>query len=73
MKLTEQIKKNKYVSKIREVLANKWVKFSIASIIYVLWFVVWTGNLWLLPGIIIIYDLYISKYFYRYVWSKNEK
>lgn len=73
MKLTEQIKKNKYVSKIIEVLANKWVKFSIASIIYVLWFVVWTENLWLLPGIIIIYDLYISKYFYRYIWSKNEK
>jgi signal peptidase I len=58
---------------LKEFFGNKWVKFALATIVYVLWFVVWTGNLWLLPGIIVIYDLYISKYFYKYVWSKNEK
>ncbi|MBQ1227634.1 MAG: signal peptidase I [Alistipes sp.] len=58
---------------LKEFFGNKWVKFTLATIVYVLWFVVWTGNLWLLPGIIVIYDLYISKYFYKYVWSKNEK
>ena len=61
------------MEKIKEFFNNKWVRFSLATIIYVLWFVVWTGNWWLLLGIGVIYDLYISKYFYRYVWSKNEK
>ena len=73
MKLKEKILQNKYVVMLKEFFGNKWVKFALATIVYVLWFVVWTGNLWLLPGIIVIYDLYISKYFYRYVWSKNEK
>ncbi|MBQ5623165.1 MAG: signal peptidase I [Alistipes sp.] len=73
MKLKEKILQNKYVVMLKEFFGNKWVKFTLATIVYVLWFVVWTGNLWLLPGIIVIYDLYISKYFYKYVWSKNEK
>ena len=73
MKLKEKILQNKYVVMLKEFFGNKWVKFALATIVYVLWFVVWTGNLWLLPGIIVIYDLYISKYFYKYVWSKNEK
>ncbi len=73
MKLKEKILQNKYIVMLKEFLGNKWVKFTLATIVYVLWFVVWTGNLWLLPGIIVIYDLYISKYFYKYVWSKNEK
>ena len=73
MKLKEKILQNKYVVMLKELFGNKWVKFTLATIVYVLWFVVWTGNLWLLPGIIVIYDLYISKYFYKYVWSKNEK
>ncbi len=61
------------MEKIKKFFSNKWVRFSLATIIYVLWFVVWTGNWWLLLGVGVIYDLYISKYFYRYVWSKNEK
>ena len=62
MKLKEKILQNKYVVMLKEFFGNKWVKFTLATIVYVLWFVVWTGNLWLLPGIIVIYDLYISKF-----------
>ncbi|MBQ8778331.1 MAG: signal peptidase I [Alistipes sp.] len=61
------------MEQIKKFFNNKWVGFTIATIIYVLWFVVWTGNWWLILGVGVIYDLYISKYFYRYVWSKNEK
>lgn len=60
------------MNKIKEFFGNKWVGFTLVSILYILWFVVWTGNWWLLLGVVVIYDLYISKYFYRYVWSKNE-
>ncbi len=61
------------MEQIKKFFNNKWVGFTLATIIYVLWFVVWTGNWWLILGVGVIYDLYISKYFYRYVWSKNEK
>ena len=61
------------MGKIRKFFGNKWVGFTLATILYVLWFVVWTGNLWLLLGVPVIYDLYISRLFYRYVWSKNTR
>ncbi len=61
------------MGKLRTILRNKWVGFSLAALLYTLWFVVWTGNLWLLLGLPIIYDLYISRYFYRYVWQHNAR
>ncbi|MBQ2374184.1 MAG: signal peptidase I [Alistipes sp.] len=61
------------MNKIKSFFANKWVGFTLATILYVLWFVVWAGCWWALLGVVVIYDVYISKYFYRYVWSKNEK
>ena len=59
------------MNKIKTFLRNRWVGFALATILYTLWFVVWTGNLWLLLGIPILYDLYISRLFYRYVWRHN--
>ncbi len=61
------------MKRIKNILKNRWVGFSLATILYVLWFVVWMGNAWFLLGIPVIYDLYISRLFYRYVWSKNER
>ena len=61
------------MNKIKSFFANKWVGFTLATILYVLWFVVWAGFWWALLGVVVIYDVYISKFFYRYVWSKNEK
>lgn len=58
---------------LRNLFSNRWVKFSIVAVIYTLLFVVWTGNLWMLLGLLVIYDIYISKWFYRHVWSKNEE
>ena len=59
------------MNKLKAILRNKWVGFTLASLLYTLWFVVWTGNLWLLLGLVVIYDLYISRLFYRYVWRHN--
>lgn len=53
--------------------SNKWFKFSVVSVLYTLLCVVWTGNLWMLLGLPIIYDIYISKLFYKYVWHYNDK
>ncbi len=51
---------------------SRWVKFATVALLYTLWFVVWTGNLWLLLGLPVIYDVYISKYMYRWVWSRHK-
>lgn len=59
--------------KIKSVLRNRWFKFSVATIIYLLIFVVWTGNLWLLLGVAVIYDIYISKIMYRLFWRKHKE
>ena len=59
------------MNKIKQIWSNKWVKFGTVSVIYLLVFVVWTGNLWLLIGLPFIYDYYISKYLDRWVWSRN--
>ncbi len=61
------------MEKIKALLRNKWFGFALATLLYTLWFVVWTGNLWLLLGIPVIYDLYISKYLYRWIGSRNAR
>ena len=53
------------MGKVRDFFRNKWVKFGIWGGLYFLIFVVWTGNLWCLLGLPIIYDIFVSKWFYR--------
>ena len=59
------------MDKVKAFFRNKWVGFTLAALLYTLWFVVWPGNLWLLLGLPVIYDLYVSRLFYRYVWHRN--
>jgi signal peptidase I len=61
------------MSKLKEILRDKWFRFAIVSIVYLLWFVVWTGNWWLLLGEAVIYDLYISRIFHKLVWNRHRK
>lgn len=58
---------------MRNIFGNKWVKFALVSAIYVLLCVVWTGNLWMLLGLVVIYDLYISRWFYRKFWQRHQE
>ena len=61
------------MERIKEFFKNRWTKFAIASIVYILLFVVWPGNLWLLLGLPLIYDHFISRIIYRYIGTKNEE
>ena len=58
---------------LKAFFANKWTKFAIAAIVYTLLTVVWTGNLWMLLGLPLIFDHYISRLFYKYIWRHNEE
>ncbi len=61
------------MEKIKLFFKNRWVRFSLIAVIYTLLAVVWTGNLWMLLGLPIIFDAYVSKFFYRYVWRYNDE
>ncbi len=56
-----------------ELFKNRYVKFTAVAIVYTLLAVVWTGNLWMLLGLPLIYDFYISRLFYKYVWHYNDE
>jgi signal peptidase I len=54
-------------------LSGKYTRFGIASVIYLL-IVIWIGNYWLLIGLGIIYDIYVSRKVNWTFWKKrNEK
>lgn len=59
------------MKKITEILKNKYFRFSIAIIAYLLW-VLWVGNFWLLLGAPIVFDIYISKKVHWAFWKKKE-
>ncbi len=60
------------MNKLKAFFANKWVGFSLATLLYILWFGVWSESWWSLLGIVVIYDIYISKYIYNYIGKRNE-
>lgn len=45
----------------KNISIKQWIKYSIITILYVL-FCIWVENLWLLLGIILITDIYITKF-----------
>jgi signal peptidase I len=57
------------MNKLKEILTNRWVKFVFWTVVWVLWFVVWTANPWWLLGVPVIFDLCVTRWFSRTVWS----
>ena len=55
------------MNKIKEIWRNRWFRFGFWTLLYVLVFVVWMRNPWMLFGVPLIFDLFITKYFSRYV------
>ncbi|MDR1370717.1 MAG: S26 family signal peptidase [Dysgonamonadaceae bacterium] len=51
---------------------SQWIKFSIIALIYLL-FALWAGNIWLLLGLPVIFDIYVSKYIPWGAWKKSDK
>ena len=60
-------------NKIRKFFANRWTKFTLVSIVYILWLVVWSRSPWMLLGLPIIFDIYITKYLQRLILGKNHQ
>ena len=58
--------------KIFRILSNKWFKFSIWAILYLLW-VIWFGKWWLIIGLAIVFDIFITKKVKWAFWKKRYK
>ncbi len=55
---------------MKEILSNKWFKFAVVGLLYLLW-VVWIGSyLWLI-GLAVIFDIYVSKKVHWAFWKKK--
>ena len=52
------------------VLSNKWFKFGVVLCLYLLW-ALWVKSWWLLVGVPVIYDIYISKKVHWAFWKKK--
>ncbi len=59
------------INKIKGFLANKYFKFGFVATVYLLW-IIWMGNYWLLPGLAIIYDLYVSRKVNWTFWKSRD-
>lgn len=57
---------------LRDLFSNKWFKFAVVTLVYALW-VIWARNYWLLFGIAIIFDIYITKKVKWAFWKKQYK
>jgi len=53
-----------------EIFSKKHTRFAIVAVLYLL-VVIWIGNYWLLPGLGIIYDLYITEKINWTFWKKR--
>ncbi|WP_106831675.1 signal peptidase I [Parabacteroides pacaensis] len=53
----------------RKITTKQWVKFSIATLLYIL-FCIWMQNLWLLLGLVVIIDIFLTKYIPWGAWKK---
>ena len=57
---------------LKELIRNRWTKFTFWALLYLLW-VIWLGNYWWLLGLIVIFDFHITKKVKWEFWKKDYK
>lgn len=57
---------------LKDFTRNKWVKFSFWAALYVAW-VIWLGNFWFLFGLIVVFDIFITRKVHWNFWKKRYK
>lgn len=57
---------------LKDFTHNKWTKFIFWTLLYVAW-VVWLGSYWWLFGLIVIFDIFITRKVHWNFWKKRYK
>jgi signal peptidase I len=55
---------------MNNLLSNRYFRFSIVAIIYLL-IIIWIGNYWLLIGLAVLFDIYVSEKVNWTFWKKR--
>ena len=63
--------KQQEVPKFVRILSDKYFKFGLVAFLYLLW-TYWVGSWWLLAGIPVIFDSYVTKKVNWTFWKKRE-
>lgn len=56
---------------MKQISKKQWIKFGIAAVLYIL-FSIWMQNLWLLLGLIILVDIFLTKYIPWGAWKRSK-
>ena len=62
--------KTDFLRRVKENKPTRWVRFSIVTIIFILW-VIWLGNPWVLLLLPLLFDIYITGYIPFTWWKKS--
>ncbi len=57
---------------LKSFFRNRWTKFVFWALLYLAW-VIWLGNYWWLLGLIVIFDVYITRKVHWNFWKKRYK
>ena len=57
---------------LKDFFRNRWTKFTIWALLYLAW-VVWMGSYWWLLGLIVIFDIFITRKVHWNFWKKRYK
>lgn len=58
-------------NRCRTIRTTRWIRFGIVAGLYLLW-CIWMQNAWLLLGLVLLFDIYISGYI-PFTWWKKSK
>ncbi|MDR1555913.1 MAG: signal peptidase I [Tannerellaceae bacterium] len=56
---------------MKKILKKQWIKFAVASVLYIL-FVIWMRNGWLLTGLIVLADIFLTRFVPWGAWKKTK-
>ncbi len=56
---------------MKQISKKQWIKFGISAVLYIL-FSIWMQNLWLLLGLIVLVDIFLTKYIPWGAWKRSK-
>ena len=57
---------------LKEFTRNRWTRFTFWALLYIAW-VIWLGNFWWLFGLVVIFDIFITRKVRWNFWKKRYK
>ena len=58
--------------KLKDIYRNKWLRFAFWALLYTLW-VIWLENWWWLPGLVVVFDMTVTKKVNWTFWKPRDK